>query len=71
MSVEVINCDTCLEPVGANPNNAALWNGFYDSDTNMHVCWSCKQSYYKFKTKELGKQGLYSEMPVTLSLNYK
>lgn len=69
--VITIICDHCKRSVAANPRNTALWNGFYDSDTNMHVCWNCKEKYYKYKTIQLRKQGLFSEMPVSFTLNYK
>jgi len=69
--VITIKCDYCKHSVAANPRNATLWNGFFDSDTNMHICWGCKEKYYRYKSIQLRKQGLYSEMPVTFSLNHK
>jgi len=62
-----IKCNHCKTIIGADPKNATLWHGFYDQDTEQHVCLNCKPLHYQKKFSQQQFRGLYSEFLVVIN----
>jgi len=67
-------CAYCKRNPGAKEYNPALWNGFYDKDTNQFVCLappktglSCRARHYRRKAKTKFR-GQYTEFPVVMDV---
>jgi len=58
-----IKCSHCNEDPGRSEKNSCLWYGFFDMDTQQHVCRDCYSIHYRLKGST-DKKGLYSEFPV-------
>lgn len=58
-------CDYCGKNPGPRQDNKNIWNGFYDKDMNLLVCWICRGRHYKAKSKTEFKN-LYTEFPVPI-----
>lgn len=60
-----MNCHYCKQNPGVKRHSDVVWNGFKDGDTGHHVCFGCRETHYKEKSKTM--QGLYSELPVIIA----
>lgn len=60
-----IECDHCHRPVGLDPRNEYLFNGFLDADNSLFICRNCRDPYYVWKIGE-AEGTTYSEMPATV-----
>ena len=65
-----MECSHCKKDPGPKEAKSQLWNGFYDLDTQQHVCHSCRHRHYRLKFSNPALRGYYSEVPVTLN-NYE
>lgn len=56
-------CTYCKLDPGPKEDNPTLWNGFFDKDLGVYVCWNCREIHYKEKHKT-EFAGMYTEFPV-------
>lgn len=56
-----INCYYCGEDPGET--RPYIWNGFFDKDMKVNVCWNCAVKHY-IKKQQTEFANMYSEVPV-------